>query len=133
MAKHKKNQSKKDSVSDNLLDVTALSIKKYRKVAKEIAKLSPTQKLVGSFALLAAGYIYVNSMKNGNSEGGLLSELKAMFPQVVPSGKTPLSVPKQDESALQRRVALHKSPKTSKTGGRTGAFGKKAAASPHDE
>jgi hypothetical protein len=118
-------------VPDNFLDVTALSIKKYRKVTNEIAKLSPAQKLVGSLALLAAGYVYLNKVKSDNSEGGLLSELKAFFPQVLPD-KTPLPTPKQDEDARDHRAASHKSPKTSKAARSTGTFGKKAAASSHD-
>lgn len=131
MGKHKKKQSKQDSLPDNFLDVTALSIKKYRKVTNEIAKLSPVQKLVGSLALLAAGYVYLNKVKNDSGSGSLLSELKILFPNVLPD-KTPLSAPKQDEDALGHQVASDKRPKPSKLSKSTGAFGKKAAASPHD-
>jgi len=132
MAKHKKKQAKKDSVPDNFLDVTALSIKKYRKVTNEIAKLSPVQKLVGGLALLAAGYVYLNKVKNDNSAGSLLSELKGLFPQALPD-KTPLPAPKQDQGTVEQAVAPHhKRPKTAKVSKSTGAFGKKAAASPHN-
>jgi hypothetical protein len=59
MAKDKKKHSKKDDVSDDLLDMAALSIKKFRKVTKEIGKLSTGQKIVGSLALAAAGLTYL--------------------------------------------------------------------------
>jgi hypothetical protein len=59
MAKGKKKHSKKDDVSDDLLDVAALSIKKFRKVTKEIGKLSTGQKIVGGLALAVAGLTYL--------------------------------------------------------------------------
>lgn len=59
MAKDKKKHSKKDDVSDDLLDMAALSIKKFRKVTKEIGKLSTGQKIVGGLALAAAGLTYL--------------------------------------------------------------------------
>ena len=59
MAKDKKKHSKKDAVSDDLLDMAALSIKKFRKVTKQIGKLSTGQKIVGSLALAVAGLTYL--------------------------------------------------------------------------
>ena len=59
MGKNKKKHSKKDGLSDNILDVAALSLKKFRKVTKEIGRLSTGQKLVGGAALLAAGLAYL--------------------------------------------------------------------------
>lgn len=60
MPKDKKKQSKKkDELSDDLLDMAALSLKKFRKVSKQIGKLSTGQKLVGGVALLAAGLTYL--------------------------------------------------------------------------
>jgi hypothetical protein len=59
MAKDKKKHSKKDDVPDDLLDMAALSIKKFRKVTKEIGKLSTGQKIVGGLALAAAGLTYL--------------------------------------------------------------------------
>ena len=55
----KKHSKKKDGLSDDLLDMATLSIKKFRKVTKEIGKLSTGQKLVGGVALLAAGLTYL--------------------------------------------------------------------------
>lgn len=59
MGKKKKKHSKKDDASDNLLGIAALSVKKFRKVAKEIGKLSTGQKLAGGIALVAAGLTYL--------------------------------------------------------------------------
>lgn len=58
MGKDKKKKSKKDQPSEDLLGGAALSIKKFRKVTKEITKLSTGQKVVGGIALLAAGLTY---------------------------------------------------------------------------
>jgi hypothetical protein len=55
----KKHSKKKDELSDDLLDMAALSLKKFRKVTKEIGKLSTGQKLVGGIALVAAGLTYL--------------------------------------------------------------------------
>ncbi|MBD2767530.1 hypothetical protein IC235_06455 [Hymenobacter sp. BT664] len=66
MAKDKK-KAKKDKlpVSDDLLDVAAVSLKKYRKVTKQLGKLSTGQKIVGSIALLAAGLTYLAKQADG--------------------------------------------------------------------
>ena len=59
MAKSKKKHSKKDQASANILDVAALSLKKFRKVTREIGKLSTGQKVVGGLALVAVGLAYM--------------------------------------------------------------------------
>ncbi|MGY3089158.1 hypothetical protein ACVWYF_002198 [Hymenobacter sp. UYAg731] len=59
MGKDKKKHSKKDQASDNMLEAAAQSLKKFRKVTKEISKLSTGQKLVGGLALAAAGLAYL--------------------------------------------------------------------------
>ncbi|WP_460557460.1 hypothetical protein [Hymenobacter daeguensis] len=59
MAKDKKKHSKKDKASENILDAAALSLKKFRKVTKQIGKLSTGQKVVGGIALAAAGLAYL--------------------------------------------------------------------------
>lgn len=77
MAKHKKKHSKKkdkvknqlkEAVPDDVLDAAALSIRKFRKVTNEIAKLSLGQKLAGSVVLLAAGLIYLDQRKGSGRE-----------------------------------------------------------------
>lgn len=59
MGKNKKKHAKKDPASGNVLDVAHLSLKKFRKVTKQIGKLSTGQKLVGGVALLAVGLTYL--------------------------------------------------------------------------
>ena len=59
MGKDKKKHSKKDQASENILDAAALSLKKFRKVTKEISKLSTGQKVVGGLALATAGLVYL--------------------------------------------------------------------------
>lgn len=68
MGKHKKKASKKNDMSDDLLDTAALSIKKFRKVTNQLAKLSTGQKVAGGLALLAAGLIYLDQRK-GDTTG----------------------------------------------------------------
>ncbi|WP_375435763.1 hypothetical protein [uncultured Hymenobacter sp.] len=58
MAKDKKH-SKKGNQSNDLLDEAAVSLKKFRKVTKQLTKLSTGQKVVGGVALLAAGLTYL--------------------------------------------------------------------------
>jgi len=65
MGKHKKKHSKKDDVSEDILDAAALSVKKFRKVTKEIGKLSTGQKIVGGLALVAAGLVYLAAETDG--------------------------------------------------------------------
>ena len=59
MAKSKKKHSKKDKASANILDMAALSVKKFRKATREIGKLSTGQKVVGGLALVAGGLAYL--------------------------------------------------------------------------
>ena len=55
----KKKHSKKDQTSANVLDLAQLTLKKFRKVTKEVGKLSTGQKLLGGVALAAAGLVYL--------------------------------------------------------------------------
>lgn len=59
MPKDHKKHSKKDVASEDILDLAHASLKKFRKVTREIGKLSPGQKLVGGLALAAAGLTYL--------------------------------------------------------------------------
>ncbi|WP_426062173.1 hypothetical protein [Hymenobacter sp. B1770] len=61
--KKKKKHSLKEEVSEDLLDAAALSVRKFRKVTKEVQKLSTGQKIVGGIALLAAGLTYLAKME----------------------------------------------------------------------
>ena len=55
----KKKHSKKDKASHDVLDLANLTLKKFRKVTKQVGKLSTGQKLLGSVALAAAGLVYL--------------------------------------------------------------------------
>jgi|GEM_PF-4304256 len=70
MPKDKKKHAKKDELSDDILDVAHASLKKFRKVTKEIGKLSTGQKLVGGIALLAAGLTYLAKQQADEATAG---------------------------------------------------------------
>ncbi len=59
MPKDRKKDPKKDKQSDDLLDNAAKSLKKFRKVTKNMTSLTTGQKVVGGIALLAAGLTYL--------------------------------------------------------------------------
>ncbi len=60
MGKGKKKGSKKArKLEKDVLDVAAESVRKFRRVTKEIGKLSTTQKIFGGVGLLAAGITYL--------------------------------------------------------------------------
>lgn len=67
MGKDKKKHSKKDQAPDDLLEVAAQSLKKFRKVTKEISRLSTGQKLVGGLALAAAGLTYLATLDTADA------------------------------------------------------------------
>jgi hypothetical protein len=64
MPKAKKKHSKKDEASDDILDLAHASVKKFRKVTREINKLSTGQKLLGGLALAAAGLAYLAAQED---------------------------------------------------------------------
>jgi len=65
----KKKHAKKDQVSEGLLDAAVLSLKKFRKVTRQVGKLNTGQKLVGGLALAAVGLAYLAQRQpdTGNS------------------------------------------------------------------
>lgn len=112
MAKHKKKHSKKDTVSDDLLGATALSIRKFRKVTNEIARLSTGQKLVGGLALLLGGYLYFDKFQGSSNEPGAKGpRLPARLG--LPAAPAPHQA---DEAVALRPVAPGKSRKSAKSG-----------------
>jgi hypothetical protein len=66
MSKKKKKGAKSSVDSDDLLDMATLAVKRFRRVTKEIGKLSTGQKIVGGLALLAAGLTYL-AQQDGDS------------------------------------------------------------------
>lgn len=59
MSKSKNKGAKKEKPSGDLLDSATVGLKKFRRFAKLVKKLSTTQKVLGSLALLAAGYALI--------------------------------------------------------------------------
>lgn len=106
MAKDKKKKHKKDDASEDVLDIAALSIKKFRKVTKEIGKLSTGQKLVGGIALVAAGLTYLANQETEAATGTKESDGHDASPAPLLSGRA------ADEA--EPAPARHKSRKTPK-------------------
>ena len=59
MSKNKNKGSKKNKPSPELLDTATVELKRFRRFAKQVRKLSTAQKVVGSLGLLAAGYAFL--------------------------------------------------------------------------
>lgn len=76
MGKDKKKHSKKGPASDDMLEVAAQSLKKFRKVTRQISKLSTGQKLVGGLAIAAAGLAYLATRETATAPAG--SEAQAL-------------------------------------------------------
>ncbi|MBF9219655.1 hypothetical protein [Hymenobacter ruricola] len=114
MAKSKKKKhSKKDDASDDILDVAAVSIKKFRKVTKEIGKLSTGQKLVGGIALVAAGLAYLATQEEDGGNGPSDSESTdvALLPH---AHHGPRPADDEDDETEAPPKAHHKPRKSSK-------------------
>ncbi|WP_303309979.1 hypothetical protein [Hymenobacter sp. BT730] len=131
--RNKKKNSKKDGVSDDIIDGAALSIKRFRKVTNEIAKLSTGQKLVGSLALVAAGYLYYDKLKR---EGGQITYHGFTFPLPQLAAAKEASITEEIDAEVvspPKAVAAHKNHKSPKARKPRPDFGRKPAASPDDE
>ncbi|GAA3974648.1 hypothetical protein [Hymenobacter antarcticus] len=100
MAKDKKKNSKKEQVTEDLLDVARASLKKFRKVTREISRLSTGQKLVGGLALAAAGLTYLATLDSEATPA-------AAAPAVTPPSDTDKASAASAVAARPRR----KSPK----------------------
>ena len=61
MGEKKKKHSKKDAPSADVLGGAHLALKRFRKVTKQVSKLSTGQKIVGGLAVAAAGLAYLAS------------------------------------------------------------------------
>ena len=61
MSKNKPKDSKKNKASGDLLDSATLGLQQFRRFAKQVQKLSTTQKIVGGLAVLAAGYALITN------------------------------------------------------------------------
>lgn len=85
MPKDKKNHSKKDASSEDVLDLAHASLKKFRKVTREIGKLSSGQKLVGGLALAAAGLAYLATRDSSNEPAVDAPRAIAADPEAAPA------------------------------------------------
>ena len=112
MGKGKKKHSKKDEVAEDILDVAALSVKKFRKVTNEISKLSTGQKLVGGIALVAAGLAYLASQDSDADKQPAASAASSATPQLAASDAH--SVAKDEAEAPTKATSSHKSRKPAK-------------------
>lgn len=86
MSKNKPKGSKKSKVSDDLLDAATVGLQKFRRLAKQVNKLSTTQKVVGGLAVLAAGYAFVTntSPAEAPTETAALDE-PTLLPEASPT------------------------------------------------
>ena len=97
MGKDKKKNAKKAVPSNSLFDSAATAIKKYRRVTKQIGKLSTAQKVVGGAALLAAGLTY-------------LAQQRAAGPAAAPAADAPPEAPATADKAGAKHKHLTKEP-----------------------
>ncbi|KAA9333253.1 hypothetical protein F0P96_09755 [Hymenobacter busanensis] len=132
--KNKKHSKKHDTLSGDLFDATALSIKKYRKVTDEIAKLSPLQKLAGGAALLTVGYFYLKNLRDDDWQHSPLAGLLPLPAWLPPRPRRPRAQPAPDAEEPAEATAPVRIPhKRAKPHKNAGSFGKKPAASPDDD
>jgi hypothetical protein len=126
MGKHKKKKNSKkvaDAVPDDVLDAAVVSIKKFRKITNEIAKLNTGQKLVGGLVLAAAGYFYLDQRKGSN---GLLPKFE--WPKLDEEKDTSATEQKDEVAATPFRSAVpRKSQKITKPGKTHGHAARKAS------
>lgn len=95
MPKDKKKKSKKDELSGDILDAANLTLKKFRKVTRQIGKLSTGQKVVGGLALLAAGLTYLAQQQTDKPESGL-EDAEAAAAQPAPHKRKKAASPDID-------------------------------------
>ena len=133
MGKHKKKKNSKkiaDAVPDDVLDAAVVSIKKFRKITNEIAKLSAGQKLVGGLVLAAAGYFYLEQRK-GNEETKPRQTPKFYWPRLPEANVT--SATEEATGVPSKVAAPHKSRKTAKPKKPQSVAARKPAASDSED
>lgn len=100
MSKSKKKDSKKSKDTSDLLDTATLGLKKYRRFAKQVKKLSTAQKVVGGLALLAAGYAFVVNSSLGEDAAEAPAADEPDEPKALPA---PHDSPGSGPSKSKRR------------------------------
>lgn len=101
MPKAKKKHSKKDGASDDILDLAHASVKKFRKVTREISKLSIGQKVVGGIALAAAGLAYFAARDEPAATSSEPARALAAEPESAPKPVAPRKRPKRARFAAE--------------------------------
>lgn len=103
MPQAKKKHSKNDAASEDLLDLAHTSLKKFRKVTREIGKLSPGQKLVGGLALAAAGLTYLATRNSSNEAAAPAADPPRVLAAEADAGPaaTPRKHPKRARFAAE--------------------------------
>ncbi|HEX8327890.1 MAG TPA: hypothetical protein VF629_10140 [Hymenobacter sp.] len=115
MGKGKKKHSKKEEVTEDILDVAAISVRKFRKVTKEIHKLSTGQKIVGGLALVAAGLAYLAKQESDAADKQpAASAPTPAVPQLAFSAEAQPAA-KDAADAPTKPTSSHKSRKPAKT------------------
>ena len=69
MSKNKNKGFKQEKSSTDLFDSATVELKRFRRFAKQVNRLSTTQKVVGGLALLAAGYAFFSTTALGGGAG----------------------------------------------------------------
>lgn len=112
--KKKKKHARQEAVSDDLFSATALSIRKFRQVTDEIAKLSTGQKLAGGLALVAAGVIYLERHRIGQAVDAVTPD-RASWPRLL-ANSAAAATEEVAYEALEEAPAAHKGRKPAKAG-----------------
>ncbi|OWP61356.1 hypothetical protein CDA63_19860 [Hymenobacter amundsenii] len=119
----KKKHNRQEAVSDDLFSATAQSIRKFRQVTDEIAKLSTGQKLAGGLALVVAGVIYLERHRIGQAVDAVTPD-RASWPRLLTNNDAPAAAEEVAGEASDAALPAHKSRKPAKSGkGRRPATG----------
>ena len=104
MSNNKPKGSKRNKASDDLLDAATDGLKKFRRFAKQVQKLSTAQKIVGGLAVLAAGYAFFTNSSPDDA------------PAAVPALDEPALLPEAPLTANASAPAQPLNPKRTKSG-----------------
>ena len=103
MSKNKNKGFKQEKSSTDLFDSATVELKRFRRFAKQVNRLSTTQKVVGGLALLAAGYAFFSTAALGGGAGKAPASDEpdtpdTLAPPTAPAGSsTPPSAPKRSK------------------------------------
>ncbi|MGI4874406.1 MAG: hypothetical protein ACRYFX_24885 [Janthinobacterium lividum] len=100
MSKNKNKGFKKEKPAGDLLLSATVELKRFRRFAKQVKKLSTAQKVVGDLALLAAGYALLtkSTPKEVPPEAPAAAEPVQSAPDTPPNPVASASTPKPKRS-----------------------------------